>query len=46
MNTKKQQQWLEYWRRSLKDAENADIEIQNFRYKNKGRWYNDFILIA
>ena len=34
MNTKTpQQRWLEYWRRSLKDAEKTDIEIEAFQVR-------------
>lgn len=45
MNIKEQQQWLNYWRRSLKDAEKADIEIDNFQKKEKGKYVRNFVLI-
>lgn len=49
MNTKAQRQWLEYWRRSLKDSEKADIEIEAFQEKKRvdgrTRYLRDFVLI-
>lgn len=47
MDSKVQRQWLEYWRRSLKDAEKANIEIEDYQRKTKGRgiYEQDFILI-
>ncbi len=47
MNTKAQRQWLEYWRRSLKDSQKSDIEIEAFQEKDKvdGRTRHNYILI-
>ena len=42
-----QQKWMEYWLRSLKDAEMADIRIEDYKVKNKvtNSIDRDFILI-
>ena len=49
MNNKAQRQWLEYWRRSLKDAEKTDIDIESFQEKKRDngrtRYLRDFVLI-
>lgn len=49
MDSKEQRKWLEYWRRSLKDAEKSDIEIESFQEKKKidgqTKYLRDFVLI-